>query len=229
MRKLILILTILLASDCKASMFGEETIVLAKMLANQIIELERLADSVGLAQENRDMLAYVNEGIERTTKQIEAIDSIIGRAQGLDPNSLKNLSELTNLLNETKALQQDTSELLQLKVEMTDQAIAQGAVQAETSYLMGQEMIGLGASYAEESKSASPGRATQITAAAQSSQMMSSGVMLQNMAQQTQLIAMNLELQKSLVERDLRAQNVQREFFRESLNPRNQTTRRARR
>lgn len=221
MRRVVTITLALLfsTSQSHASIFGEETIVLAKMLSNQLIELERLADSVGLATENRDMLRFINEGIDRTTRQIEAVQSIISRSQGLGPNSVKNLSDLNSLLSEAKSLSVETEALLKMKIEITDQAIAQGALQADTTYRMGQEMIGLGAELSGEAHKASPGRATQIAAAANTSQMLSSGVMLQNMAQQTQLLAMNLEIQKSLLERELKAREAQQRFFHANLAP----------
>jgi hypothetical protein len=73
----------------------------------------------------------------------------------------------------------------------------------------------------QQSRTASPGRAAQITASAESSQMLSQGVMLQTMAQMTQLQAMNLELQKSEIERNLYSERNRRRVLGAELLRRN--------
>ena len=214
---LILFFCSLTPGRVQASIFGEETVVLTKMLANQLVELERLAESVGVAKERRDMLINAYRGIERVTQQIEAVQIIIQRAQGLDPSSIQRISDLTFLINEAKDLRRSTLDLLGVKLDIAEQAIAQGSLQADTTYKMGQEMVGLGAKLAQESRAASPGRASQISAAAASSQMIGQGVLLQNVAQQTQLLAMTLELQKSRIAREIAAEKAQGAAISEAL------------
>ena len=78
---------------------------------------------------------------------------------------------------------------------------------------MGQEMIAAGSDLAVESKTATPGRAAQITAASGAAQMLSQGVALQTLAHIAQLQAMQLELQKTQMERDQYALTARRAYF----------------
>ena len=106
---------------------------------------------------------------------------------------------------------------LMIKIALTDETISQASVQSETAYLMGQEMIKVGGSLSQESHSASPGRAAQITAAANSSSMLSEGVQLQTLAHIAQLQTMSLELQKSQMEQDLQASDERQRLYQERL------------
>ena len=99
------------------------------------------------------------------------------------------------------------------KVQITDAAIAQSAVQSETSYLMGQEMVATGSVLSDESRTASPGRAAQISAAASSAQMLSQGVALQTLAHIVQLTALSVDLQKSRLEQEQGQKTQQNEYF----------------
>lgn len=194
---LILVLFMMLPGISKASIFGEETVVLVKMLANQLIELERLAENVGLSRERRDMLEYLNRGVEQATQQIAAIDSVINRAQGLSPGNVKRIADLNSLFERAKSVQAKIGAMEAVKLDVAESAVAQSALQADTSYKMGQELIGLGAELSREAQKASPGRATQITATTTTTQMISQGVLLQSLAQQTEILAILLELARS--------------------------------
>lgn len=207
----------LLSSLSHASLLGEEMIPLVKLVAGQVLELERLAETVGVSKEQRDLLLQINQGIDQSTHQIDSIQTIVNRTHGLDPSSVRSLSEFNHYLEQTRALQAQTQEIVNLKLLMTDQAISQSAVQSETAYTMGQEMVGVGSQLAIESKTASPGRASQITASAQSAQMLSSGVALQTLAQIAQLQAMQLELQKVQIEKDSKNQSQRQGYFEKEL------------
>jgi|GEM_PF-2065842 len=207
----------LFSSLSHASLLGEEMIPLVKLVAGQVLELERLAETVGVSKEQRDLLLQINQGIDQSTHQIDSIQTIVDRTQGLDPSSVRSLSEFNHYLEQTRALQAQTQEIVNLKLLMTDQAISQSAVQSETAYTMGQEMVGVGSQLAIESKTASPGRASQITASAQSAQMLSSGVALQTLAQIAQLQAMQLELQKVQIEKDSKNQSQRQGYFEKEL------------
>jgi hypothetical protein len=159
----------------------------------------------------------VNKGINRDTTQLDAIDTIIQRAQGLDPTSIKRVSDITNMLYDLKTMKTNVEELVMVKLLLSEKAIGQSALQSETAYKMGQEMIGTGSILASEAKSASPGRSAQIAASAQTSNMVSQGVMLQTMAQMTQLQALNLELQKSQLQKEIYTERSRRSFLASEL------------
>jgi hypothetical protein len=190
---------------------------LLQLVAGQITEIDRLTQTVGLAEENRKLLLDLNEGINKTVQQIQTLQAIIDRAQGLDPRQVKSLADLNDLLSRAKDTRQQIEELLGLKVAIANQAIAESALQSDTSYKMGQEMVSVGADLARESQRASPGRAAQISAAADSAQMLSQGVQLQTMSQMVQLQALSLEFQKSQVEKDLVGEKMRRELYQRQL------------
>ena len=84
-----------LATSARASLFGEENIPLMKLVLGQLVELEKLAAALEVAKEQRDLLEQINAGVTRTIAQIEAIEEILTRAQGLDPRNIRRISELT--------------------------------------------------------------------------------------------------------------------------------------
>jgi hypothetical protein len=215
--RLALIFLALLPFEANASLFGEENVPLYKLVLGQVMELQRLAESVGIEREQMKLLIQINEGIERTTSQINSMEAIVQRAQGLDPKSIRRISDLTGQINELKALKTDVEDLVAVKLLLSEQAVAQSAIQSDTAYKMGQEMIGTGTVLAADARRASPGRAAQISASAQSAGMLSQGVMLQTMAQMTQIQAMSLELQKTEMEKNLNAERGRRRFLGKAL------------
>ena len=205
------------SASAKASMFGEELVPLMKMVAGQIEEIHELSETVGLAEDQIKYLQDLNRGIERTVQQIQSLQDIVEHAQGLDPTGIRSIADLNDLLRKAKNTKGEIEDLLGMKLMVADQAIGQSAVQGDTAYKMGQEMIQVGAQLASESQSASPGRASQITAASGSAQMLAQGVELQTLAQIAQLQAVSLELQKSSMERDLISEKGRKAAFQHQL------------
>lgn len=205
------------ATPVRASIFGEENIPLMKLVIGQIIELEKLAAALEVAKEQRDLIEQVNAGVNRTIAQIEAIEEILTRAQGLDPRNIRRLSDLTQAIQEVRDLKRRAQDVLATKLAITNNAIAQSGLQAETAYTMGQEMIQVGSNLSRESASASPGRAAQIAASAQSAQTLSQGVALQTLAHIAQLQALTLDLHKSQLEARLMESQTQGDYFRAQL------------
>lgn len=197
--------------------FGTELAPLLELVAGQVAELEKLTQTLGLAKESATYLRQLNEGIERTVDQIRSLQALLERAQGLDPKGVRSLADLNELLRKASSLKADVETLLQLKVDLAEQAIDRSALQSDTTYKMGQEMVATGAKLATESQAASPGRATQITAAASSAQMLSQGVELQTLAQVVELQALLLDFHKSQVARELQAEKARRRSFEQAL------------
>lgn len=187
------------------ALFGEDVAVLLKLVAGQITEINTLAKILTSSESNLEALKQLNEGIEATVSHLNSLDSLLERVQGLDPSSIKSLSELNSALEETKSLASQTEQLLVLKIKLSDQAINQAAIQSETSYLMGQEMVQTGQNLTREATTASPGRASQISASASSQQMLAQGVQLQGMAHLIQLQAQQLDLSRSILDSQLKA------------------------
>lgn len=193
--------------------FGLEMAPLMKLVAGQVTEIERLTQQIGIAKENQALLFELNQGINKTVAQIEAMNAVLDRAQGLDPKAVRSMSELNAYLARTREAKRAVEELMGIRSEAASIAIQQSALQSETAYLMGQEMMVTGATLAQDSRLASPGRAAQITAASSSAQMLAQGVQLQTLSQISQLQAMQLELLRSQIDQQRMEKQKQNEIF----------------
>ncbi len=187
-----------------------EVLDVLKLISNQATEIQKLTELVDASDRNIALIQNLNQGIERTVAQIQSIETVYSRVQGLDPTGVRSLSELNHRLAETKALVRDSSQTLLLKSQLIEASVGQASLQSETTYLMGQEMAKVGGELARESRSASPGRAAQISASAASSQMLAQGVELQALAHLIQLQAQSLDLQKSMMTQSVRAHSQDR-------------------
>ncbi len=185
------------------ALFGEDVVVLLKLLESQTSELNRLSQLVGVGSDQIELIRSINRGIDETLYQIETVQTIVERAKGLEPRSVRSLAELNDLIESGQATYQLVDRLIELKAKLIDQAVVSAATQSDTSYAMGQEMIQMGSSYQSESAHSSPGRAAQITAASQSAQLMAKGVELQTQSQMIQMQAMQLDLAKTQASREV--------------------------
>ncbi|MBU6154135.1 MAG: hypothetical protein KGP28_07520 [Bdellovibrionales bacterium] len=217
MRKLTLLLAIAVAARNAYGAFGMELGPLLKLVSGQVMELEKLAQISASTKDQTRVLRTLNEGIDKTVDQIETVQAIIDRAQGLDPSSIRSIRELNEYLGRVKDLKERVDQVMRVRLRAADLAIAQGSLQGDTAYRMGQEMIGTGSQLAQDSRQASPGRAAQITASSSSAQMMAKGVELQTMAQMVQLQAMLLDLEKAQVEKEMLQREKSRDVFLFSL------------
>jgi hypothetical protein len=116
-----------------------------------------------------------------------------------------------------KYLSNEVQELVAVKMSLCDQAVEQASLQSDTSYKMGQEMVSVGAQLARESETASPGRAQQISASASAAQMLAMGVELQTLSQMSQLMALNLDLHKSQIEKDLKMERMRKAYLKQAF------------
>ncbi|MGE4108223.1 MAG: hypothetical protein AB7F66_13495 [Bacteriovoracia bacterium] len=221
MRGLILLTFLFFQVPSASALFGEELAPLFELVAGQIQEIERLTEQLGVAKDQQNLLIQLNSGIEKTVTQIRTLQSILERSQGLDPKEVKSISDLNDLLTRVKDVKSLIDSVIDAKIDLAEQAISKSSLQGDTTYKMGQEMISTGSQLAQESQTASPGRANQINAAASSAQMVSQGVQLQTLAQIVQLQALQLEFQKTELEQRrqlerLRRGNFERELFRQT-------------
>jgi len=201
---------LLLQATTARAFLGTELGPLMQLVAGQVQELERLAQNVGLAQDQLQLLHDLNQGIDKTVAQIQTLHQIIDRTQGLNTSSVKSIADLNELLERAKGTKDLIDDLLFVKLRIADQAIDRSSVQSETAYRMGQEMVLTGSQLAAESRDASPGRSAQISAASSSAQMLSQGVQLQTLAQVTELQALMLEFQKSALQKQLIEERARR-------------------
>jgi hypothetical protein len=217
MRFVALISLFLFSLNAQASIFGEETAVLLQVVANQLTELQRLAENVGIAKSQIELLYQINEGVQKATSQIQALQSIMERAQGVDPSSVRDLSDLNRTIEEMNTMSSQIHDLVAVKLILCDQAVDEAGLQSDTAYKMGQELIKTGAELAKESEFASPGRAQQITASSSAAQMLAAGVELQTLAQMSQLLALSLDLQKTQLQREMKGNLERKSYFHAAL------------
>jgi hypothetical protein len=208
---------LLLLLTTPAGAFIGEIGPLLQLVSGQVTEIQRLTEQVGIAKDQQQTLLKLNEGINQAVSQIRSMETLIERAQGLDPRSVRSLADLNDLLYRANQVRLQINELLRLRISFANQAIESSALQTDTAYRMGQEMMLVGSSLARESESASPGRAAQITAASNSAQMLAQGVELQTLAQLVQLQALNLEFQKTQIERDLENDRMRKQLYERQL------------
>ena len=206
-------------SFCTSSyaLFGAEMVPLMKLVGWQVVEIEKLAQILHASKDQVDAIRALNEGIKKTVEQIESLEVIIDRAQGVDPTAIRSLSDLNDFLERVQSVKQYVDDMMEIRIKAASIAIAQSAVQSDTSYKMGQEMIGTGTQLARESRGASPGRAAQITAAANSADMVAKGVELQNMSQLVQLQAVSLDLQRAQIEKEMVQRKASHGLFMSTL------------
>lgn len=216
MRKLLPWMSLLLVWNAHAFL-GLEVGPLLQLVAGQVHEIERLSQLVGNSNNQMEALQKLNEGINKTVDQIQSIETIIERAQDLDPKSIRSISELNDYLERVHDVKDRMDALMKIRVKAAQVSIAQAAVQSDTAYKMGQEMIGTGSLLADESRIASPGRASQITASSSSAQMIAKGVELQTLAQIAQLQALSLDLHRSQVEQELQSKKQNQDLFMNTL------------
>lgn len=216
----VLLLSVFTYSPQTQAAFGLEMAPLMKLVAGQVAEIERLTQQVGIAKDNHALLIELNQGIDKTVSQIQSVESVLERAQGLDPRAVRSISELNAYMARTREAKRAVEELMELRSDAASIAIQQSALQGETAYLMGQEMMATGATLAQDSRLASPGRAAQITAASSSAQMLAQGVQLQTLSQIAQLQAMQLELLRSQYDQQRNERKQQDEMFRQVVSMR---------
>jgi hypothetical protein len=188
-----------------------------KLVAGQITEIERLTQQLGVAKENQALLIELNRGIDKTVTQIQTLETVLERAQGLEPRAVRSVSELNQYLSRAREAKRVVEDAIGLHTEAASIAIQQSSLQGETAYQMGQEMLATGSVLTRESQFASPGRASQITAASQSAQMLAQGVQLQTLAQIAQLQAMQLDLMKTQLETQQREKQLRTSYFEAQL------------
>ncbi len=204
---------------------GTELGPLLQLVSGQITEIEKLSETVNAAQDQTRILRELNDGIDRSMTQLRNIQTIVERVQGVDPSAVRSLSDLNELLVRAHQTKESIEDMMETKVTLADQAIASGALQGDTAYRMGQEMVVTGSQLSAESQTASPGRATQIAACANSAQMLATGVELQTMAQLVQLQAMTLEFHKSQVQLDIQTSRIRRAAYEQQLSAPSKRTR----
>mgnify|MGYP001586038825 CR=1 FL=1 len=211
-----LALALFLVSPAQAFM-GTELPALLQLVSGQVTEIQRLTEFVGIGEANIALIKQLNEGIQQTVAQIYSIETLMQRSQGLDPSEIRSLRDLNDVLSRAQGVQRTLEEVWIVRLALADQAISKTALQSETSYQMGQEMLVTGSQLAQESRTASPGRAAQISAAAGSAQMLSQGVELQLLSQLAQLQALQLEFQKEHMRAEVEQSRARRREFEQSL------------
>jgi hypothetical protein len=181
----ILSLILFLSPYSRADMFGGDVLVLAQILANAVQQLAQLRSMLQNGQDSLGLLRDVNRGINDSLGIIRTLNP------NADPGLYKDWQKVTDALTQLETIYGIVVESRDSRVQKdTDQTVAEAISLNNSIYKYAKVIDEIGESIKSESESASPGRATKITA-------QSLGVMLnlQNEMLRTQATGLKLQAQ----------------------------------
>lgn len=184
--KIILITIILsLSFTAKASLFGEENVVLAQILANAVQQLAQLKSILENGQDSLNLVRDINRGINDSINLIRTI------SPNSDPGLYKNWQKVSQALNELETIYGIAIESRDMRVQRdADQSVAEAISLNNTIYSYTKSIDEIGELIKSQSHVVSPGGAAKLTA-------QSLGVMLnlQNEMLRTQATGLKLQAQ----------------------------------
>lgn len=188
MKKLMAIIMGLIISGvphAQASMFGEENILLAKILANALQQLAQLQNILNTGRDNLNLIRDINRGINDSLNLIRTI------SPNTDPGLYKDWENVSSALSKIESIYGIVIDSHDAKVQKdTDQSIAEAVSLNNSIYKYTKLIDEVGELIKSQSHSVSPGGAAKLTA-------QSLGVMLnlQNEMLRTQATALKLQAQ----------------------------------
>lgn len=171
--------------SAKASIFGEETLVLAQILANAVQQLAQLKSLLDNGQDSLSLLRDINRGINDSLNLIKTI------SPNTDPGLYKDWDKVSSALTQLETIYGIAVESRDLKVQNdTDQSVAEAISLNNNIYKYTAQIDQIGELIKSESHAVSPGGAAKLTA-------QSLGVMLnlQNEMLRTQGTGLKLQAQ----------------------------------
>lgn len=166
-------------------MFGEETVVLAQILANAVQQLAQLKSLLDNGKDSLNLLRDINRGINDSLTLIRTI------SPNTDPGLYKDWDKVSNALTQLETIYGIAVESKDLKVQNdTDQSVAEAISLNNSIYKYTAQIDQIGELIKAESHAVSPGGAVKLTA-------QSLGVMLnlQNEMLRTQGTGLKLQAQ----------------------------------
>lgn len=178
-------LIMICAPQVRASMFGEENIILAKILANALQQLAQLQSILNTGRDNLNLIRDINRGINDSLSLIRTI------SPNTDPGLYKDWEKVTDALSKIENIYGIVIDSHDARVQKdTDQSIAEAISLNNSIYKYTKMIDEVGELIKSQSHSVSPGGAAKLTA-------QSLGVMLnlQNEMLRTQATGLKLQAQ----------------------------------
>jgi hypothetical protein len=175
----------MLPSTGKASIFGEENIVLAQILANAIQQLAQLKDILDNGKDYLSLIRDINRGINDSLYLIKTI------SPNTNPGLYKDWEKVSDALNKIESVYGIVIDSHDFQVQKdTDQSVAEAIALNNSIYKYTKTIDEIGELIKDQSHSVSPGGAAKLTA-------QSLGVMLnlQNEMLRTQASGLKLQAQ----------------------------------
>lgn len=188
MKKLMTVVTAVImfcVPQARASMFGEENIILAKILANALQQLAQLQSILNTGRDNLNLIRDINRGINDSLNLIRTI------SPNTDPGLYKDWEKVSDALSKIESIYGIVVDSHDARVQKdTDQSIAEAVSLNNSIYKYTKMIDEVGELIKSQSHSVSPGGAAKLTA-------QSLGVMLnlQNEMLRTQATGLKLQAQ----------------------------------
>lgn len=182
---IIMALMMICVPQARASMFGEENIILAKILANALQQLAQLQSILNTGRDNLNLIRDINRGINDSLNLIRTI------SPNTDPGLYKDWEKVTDALSKIESIYGIVIDSHDAKVQKdTDQSVAEAVSLNNSIYKYTKMIDEVGELIKSQSHSVSPGGAAKLTA-------QSLGVMLnlQNEMLRTQATGLKLQAQ----------------------------------
>lgn len=205
MKKFIAIcLSVLLLSTqpARASLFGEETVVLAQILANALQQLAQLKQILDTGKSNLDLIREINRGINDSMNLVRTV------YPNIDPGIYKDWQSVQDAVNKLETIYGVADPSLNQRVYRdTDQNVAEAVQLNNSIYQYTQQIDEIGEAIKQASHDVSPGGAQKLTA-------QTLGVMLHVMNQNLRAQATGLKLQaQSMALQNKKDKDSTREFL----------------
>lgn len=181
----LLLTSFFFTSKSRASIFGEENIVLAQILANAIQQLAQLKDILDNGQDSLNLLRDVNRGINDSLYLIKTI------SPNTNPGLYRDWEKVSDALTKIEGIYGVVIESYDSRVQKdTDQSVAEAVALNNSIYKYTKTIDEIGELIKSQSHAVSPGGAAKLTA-------QSMGVMLnlQNEMLRTQASTLKLQAQ----------------------------------
>lgn len=187
---ILIIFTMTCSITSKASIFGEETVVLAQILANAVQQLVQLKNILDNGRDSLGLLRDINRGINDSLNLVRTI------SPNTDPGLYKDWQKVSDALSEIENIYGVSVQSKDFQVQKdADQSVAEAISLNNSIYSYTKTIDEIGEAIKNESHYVSPGGAAKLTA-------QSLGVMLnlQNEMLRTQATGLKLQAQALAVQ-----------------------------
>lgn len=184
MKEIILCFVLMFSTpSARGDMFGGDVVVLAKILANAIVQLEKLRQILQAGSSQLELLRQVNQGLDQTLRLIQIVDP------NFKPGIYRSWQDLNVAIREIERIYGDIANTRDKIVQGdVDRNIAEAFSNNGSIYRYAQTTQDYGDSLHRQSRAANPKSAQRLTA-------QSVGVVVGQMSQSLRTQATSIKLQ----------------------------------